>query len=112
MTVVQFMLRKLGRIPVSLEYGSQKQKDHTFPSASHFQRDSPTICSPQGPSDGTLLVVKSYCVAIRLVITVVMPGNDGYYRQLSNGLELISSWHVINKIVATSLYCIFPDLAG
>lgn len=55
------------------------------------------------PSDGMLSVVKYYNLAIRLVITVVMNGNEGYYGQLSCGLklislELISYGHIITKL--------------
>lgn len=98
-TLAQHMLRKQGRIVVSLEDESQQQKCQVFPSASRFQGHNHTICSPQSLSDDMLSVVKNYNLAIRLVITVVM----NYYGQLSCGLklislELISYGHIITKL--------------
>lgn len=102
-TLAQHMVRKQGRIVVSLEDESQQQKGQVFPSASRFQGYNHTICSPQSPSDDMLSVVKYYNLAIRLIITVVMNGNEGYYGQLSCGLklislELISYGHIITKL--------------
>lgn len=101
-TLAQHMVRKQGRIVVSLEDESQQQKGQVFPSASRFQGYNHTICSPQSPSDDMLSVVK-YNLAIRLIITVVMNGNEGYYGQLSCGLKLISLeligyGHIITKL--------------